>query len=590
MSGVGRRRAPRVPESAYPLRRNQERGVTLIDTLVGSALMLVVFLGIAAAFQLSVEVVTNNKARAGAIALGNERMEYLKSLTYPQIGVIGGIPAGNVPQIETVDFNGITYTRRTLVLYTDDPEDGSGGADSNSIIADFKTIRVEVSWESRQGQRSVEVVGRVSPIGIETAVPGGTLTVIVVNASDAPLANAQVQIVNASTSPIINITTYTGVDGTISFIGAPAASNYQVTVTKSGYSTAQTYAVTAQNPNPTPRHLTVADNQTTSSTFAIDLLAAKTILMYKQIVPVSWTDTFSDNSLIASSATTSVSGGSVTLTGPAPYPETGFIESVSISPSLLAGWNDLSWSDTTPAQTDILYRVYEGSGTLIPDGALPGNSAGFTTSPVDLSSLSTSTYSSLKLRADFSTQDTASTPSLASWSLSYDYGPEPFPNFTFTMRGSKTIGNSPTVYKYDSYLTSDASSQVSLPSIEWDTYTIGVTSTSTYEVAEACAPQPESLSPGASQTTRVYVLPATSHSLLVDVRSGGSTLQGASVNVNRTGYDVTTPTSSCGQSFFSGLTSTTYTITVSKSGYQQYSLANFTVSGDTVHSVDLLPL
>ena len=49
----------------------------MLDTIVGSALMLVVFVGVAAAFQLSVGVVTNNKARAGAIALANERMEYI---------------------------------------------------------------------------------------------------------------------------------------------------------------------------------------------------------------------------------------------------------------------------------------------------------------------------------------------------------------------------------------------------------------------------------------------------------------------------------------------------------------------------------
>ncbi|TSC63429.1 MAG: hypothetical protein Athens041674_114, partial [Parcubacteria group bacterium Athens0416_74] len=239
------------------MRYSRERGVTLIDTLVGSALMLVVFLGIAAAFELSVEVVSNNKARAGAIALANERMEYLKSLTYPQIGVEGGIPAGNVPQLESVALNGVSYTRRIFVAYTDDLKDGLGAADTNGIIADFKTIRVEVSWVSRQGERSVALIGRVSPTGVETAVPGGVLTIIVVDANNIPFQNAQVQIVNASTSPIINITTYTGEDGAISFIGAPAASNYQIVVSKTGYSTAQTYPVTTQNPNPTPRHLTV---------------------------------------------------------------------------------------------------------------------------------------------------------------------------------------------------------------------------------------------------------------------------------------------------------------------------------------------
>ena len=39
-------------------RSSRKRGVTLIDTIVGSALMLVVFVGIAGVFQLSIDVVT----------------------------------------------------------------------------------------------------------------------------------------------------------------------------------------------------------------------------------------------------------------------------------------------------------------------------------------------------------------------------------------------------------------------------------------------------------------------------------------------------------------------------------------------------
>lgn len=576
----------------YKLRMN--RGVTLIDTLVGSALMLVVFLGVGAAFQLSIDVVTNNKARAGAITLANDRMEYLKSLSYDQIGVTGGIPAGIVPQTETQVLNSISYTRRTLVLYSDDPLDGLGASDTNAITADYKTIRVEVSWESRQGERSVSLIGRVSPIGVETAVPGGTLTISVVNASSTALSNAEVRVQNTSTSPEIDITSYSNENGIVSFIGSPAASEYQITVTKSGYSTAQTYTVSAQNPNPNPRHLSVSNNQTTSAAFAIDVLATKRVETYKQIVPLSWDDPFADGSLVSTSTNISISSGEAHLTGPAPYADNGELWSSVIQPSILAGWNDVSWVDRTPASTDIRYSVYNATGgtdTIISDSVLSGNTTGFTTSPIDLSALSTSTYQALKIRALFSTSDTATTSALQSWAVSYDYGPEPLPNFTFTMRGSKTIGNSPTVYKYDQYLTSAVDASIAIPTIEWDTYTIGVTSSSTYEIAEACAPQPQTVLPGENQTTRVYLLPATSHSLLVDVRdSAGSLVQDATVNLTRTGYDVSSSSSSCGQAFFAGLTSTTYSVTVTKSGYQVNTTTDFSIIGDTRLSIVLQSL
>ena len=46
-----------------------KRGASLIDTVVGVSLMLLIFVGIAGAFQLSIELVSNNKARIGASAL-----------------------------------------------------------------------------------------------------------------------------------------------------------------------------------------------------------------------------------------------------------------------------------------------------------------------------------------------------------------------------------------------------------------------------------------------------------------------------------------------------------------------------------------
>ena len=94
---------------------SSQRGASLIDVVVGSALMLVVFMGISAAFQLSVEAVSNNKARAGAVSLSGERMEYIRSLTYASIGTSGGIPPGALAQSETISLNGISFTRRTLL-------------------------------------------------------------------------------------------------------------------------------------------------------------------------------------------------------------------------------------------------------------------------------------------------------------------------------------------------------------------------------------------------------------------------------------------------------------------------------------------
>lgn len=568
-----------------------EAGVTLIDTIVGTALMLVVFLGIAAAFKLSVDVVTNNKARAGAIALGNERMEYLRSLSYTQIGVQGGIPAGTVPQQETVNYNGTSYARRTMVWYSDDPGDGLGAADTNGIITDYKTIRVEVNWESKQGQRSIVLVGRVSPFGVETAVAGGILTISVVDEASQPVSDAQVDIANTGVVPAINIRTYTNTSGIVSFIGAPAASDYQIVVSKSGYSSAQTYSVSANNPNPVPRHLTVANNQTTTATFTIDHTATKIVQIYLQVQGGTWADTMVNTNHVASAASTTISGGAARLAGsPGSYEADGWMRSTAIAPSDLNMWGTFNATTSAPAQTGLAFRFYDGgTSTLLPEGVLPGNAAGFTAGPVDLSGLSTTTYQSLVIETSMTSANPDATPTVDEYAIAYQYGPTPLSNLSFEIHGAKTIGNNPTVYKYNETQSSGATASLTFSDFEADTYTLSVATSTGYMLAESCDPQPETLAPSATQTTRLYVLPATPHSLLVDVRgSGNALLSGVVVQAVYQSYDTSKTTSGCGQAFFEGLTTGTYAITATKSGYQP-ATTNVSVNGLARLSLVLAP-
>ena len=576
------------------------RGVTLIDTVVGTALMLVIFLGIVGAFQLSVDVVTNNKARGTAIALANERMEYIRSLTYASIGTSGGIPTGSIAQSESVTLNGIPFTRRTLVEYADDPKDGTGGSDSNSITSDYKVARVDVAWTSRPGTRHITLVSRFEPpAGMETACtpPCGTLTLSVVNASSQPLSGASVSIVNSSTSPATSINTFTNASGTASFIGAPASSGYQIVVTNTGYSTAQTYSVSSQNTNPNPAHLTVSNNQTTSGTFAIDILGQKTIETWTQILPATWTDTFADSSKIASSATTTVASGVVRLSGSSgTYPATGVFQSITIAPSSLNKWKSFTASTSTPAQTAIRFRFYDGSGTtLIPDSAIAGNSAGLATSTVSLLGVSTTTYPSIRIEPTLTSSNPSVTPSIDSYSVDYDYGPTPLPNIAFTLQGAKSIGSGPsgTVYKYSQSHNSGASAVVVVPNLEWDSYTLSLSGTTTgYDIASSCpAPQPETLQAGASTITQLFLGAHTVNSVLVDVRSATTSalLPNLSVNLWRsTFYNATSTSDSCGQTFFSGLTSSgSYSIRVSGVGYTTYTATNITIGGTARLSVTI---
>ncbi len=558
------------------MRRTRESGVTLIDTVVAVGLLAMVFVGITAAFRLSVDVVTNNKARAGAIALADERMEYIRSLSYSAIGTVGGVPAGTIAQSEQVSLNGVAYTRRTTIEYVDDPGDGTGAADGNHIPEDYKSARVDVSWGSHEGVRHIVLVTRIEPPGgMEIAcVSCGTLSIAVQDANHRPVSSAQVQIVNASTTPAVNITTFTDVNGLVSIVGTPAAPSYQVIVSKPGYSTDQTYASTPQNPNPSPGPLTVSNGQTTSSTFSIDVLATKNVYTWTQILSGTWNDPLDDSSKIATSTNIAVAGGGILLAGsPGSYPSYGEFQSIAIGPSALARWKTLSWVGATSSATTMRIHLYDGAGaTLIPDVQLSGNSAGLTAQSIDLSGVSTTTYPAI--RADFTlrSNDPSATPSIGSYAIAYEYGPLSLPSIAFTMVGAKKIGNGPPlVYKYNQTLSTSAFGGITIPSIEWDTYTISVAQATGYDIASSCNPQPEALAPGSTASTNLYLAAHTTNSLLIDVSSGGVLIPNAAVSIWKSGTATTTLQSDqCGQAFFGGLSAATYWVQVIATGHQSY--------------------
>jgi hypothetical protein len=89
-------------------------------------------------------------------------------------------------------------------------------------------------------------------------------------------------------------------------------------------------------------------------------------------------------------------------------------------------WGEATWSSTEPSGTDVKVQVYYGAtcGTIIPDGDLSGNSAGFdaSASPLDLSGLSTATYNQICLKANL-TSVSPESPSLDDWTVSWEREP-----------------------------------------------------------------------------------------------------------------------------------------------------------------------
>lgn len=567
------------------------RGMSFIEVLVGAALVALVFGGLIAGFRTALVLLADTRSQTGALALANERIEYLRSLPYDSIGTVSGIPSGSIPQNETVALNGTTFNRRTLVQYVDSPADGFGASDTNGITADYKRAKVEISWAHQGNTKSLVLVTNLIPRGMETVDGGGTLIANVFDANALPIASAAVRVRNASTSPSIDVTAYTNATGQVIFPGAPQGGGYEITASKSGYSTAQTYTASTTNPNPNPPHIAVVEGEVSTVNFAIDRTGTTTILTVEPPSTYTDTDTFTDATGIASSTGTAVAGGALALTGaPGTYASSGEALATTTAPMNLISWNEARFTANVPGATTVLVRVYavDGSGisTLMPDTDVPGNSAGFASGPINLASLNVVTYPRLSLGVSLTTNDASTTPELLDWEFEYQAANVPVPNIAVSVSGVKTIGTDGgglPVLKYAGVRTTNASGSTTIGALEWDTYTVTVNGAATgYDIVDACPKVPVALPPGAATTTTLVLEPHVSRSLRVYVQSvGGAAIEGAHVRLSQGGYDTTIDSSACGSSFFSNPPSASdYTLETSASGYATDTLTPVNVSGN----------
>lgn len=158
------------------------------------------------------------------------------------------------------------------------------------------------------------------------------------------------------------------------------------------------------------------------------------------------------------------------------------------------------------------------------------------------------------------------------------------PSIGFSLAGTKTIGTGILKYPIQSFTTNSTGSY-SIPTIEWDTYSALLTSSS-YDLAGANSLPTFAINPNENKNLQLITVPHVNRALLVSVKtSTGVAIDGATVRLQKSGFDqtITTNSGSCptpGQVFWNGLASGTYTLTVSKTGYATYTNSSLSVSAN----------
>ncbi len=561
-----------------------------------AALVALVFGGLFAAVQAMITLISDSKAKAGATALATERLEYIRSLTYTDVGTDGGVPSGAIPQTRSVTLNELTYHERVLIEYVDDPADGAGAADGNGIVADYKRAKIEYSWLGRNGTSSVALVTNIVPAGVETTAGGGTLRVYVNDAAVQPVAGASVRFVNDTGTTSIDTIRFTDPSGMAQLGGAPALSSYEIYVSRAGYSTDGTAIATGTLSSPSQPVVSVAESSVTTQYFQIDELSTMQVRTVGVPTYGTYDDSFGDSSRIASSTGVSVGGGTAELAGaPGSYATSGTLIATTTIPSPLDGWYSLDWTASTSASTSVAIALYYPVGTTtvrVPDIDLPGNSVGFTTAPIDITALDPSTYPALQLGATLTTVDTNETPSLTAWSVTHIASQPTLSGIPMTSVGEKTLGSDgggSDVYKNVFTGGTDASGDWVLNDVEYDVYSFTIDDPS-YDVIEVCPSDRIALPPDTTEEITFTIGSVAGSRLLVTVTDASDQpVPNAAVRLEQPGYDETQTTSLCGQTFFSGggLSAAESTVTVSKPGYTTAIETDVPVSSTSTLSVPI---
>ncbi|MFA6476227.1 MAG: hypothetical protein WCV68_02295 [Candidatus Paceibacterota bacterium] len=260
-------------------------GFTLVESVVATAIFVIIALGIYQAFYSLSGLVQISKLKSTAVSLANEKLEIARNLSYYDLGVIDGAPPGKIPQEKNEIRNGINFIVSTTVRSIDDPFDGTIASSTDLNPADYKLVSVEVACPSCRNYQPITLATRVSPKNLEMSLGHGALFVQVIDAEGKGIPDVDVKVTNTATTTIVIDKTNNA--GLLQLVDLPPGELvYRVEVSKSGYSSSRTYAP-GENGLARPANLnpTVSASQLTKMTLVIDKLSnlqVRTIDQYCQ--------------------------------------------------------------------------------------------------------------------------------------------------------------------------------------------------------------------------------------------------------------------------------------------------------------------
>lgn len=255
-----------------------KRGFTLIEITVSVAIFALVSVGIYGVIIYVYRTVYLSRVQIIATQVANEKLEIARNLSYENLGTVGGVPAGAIPQTETLARSGMTFQITNTVRNMDDSADGlAGGSPNDTSPADYKLMEIQAICTNCQPAQRIPIIltARLSPKGLEGVSQNGSLFVYVFDASGNPVSSTAIQITNNKVTPAVAINDVADINGRYNLVDtATSTEGYGVQISKTGYTNDYTVSSTVANPNPNKPPATVASQTVTEIAFFIDKVSA----------------------------------------------------------------------------------------------------------------------------------------------------------------------------------------------------------------------------------------------------------------------------------------------------------------------------
>ncbi len=259
--------------------KNNRSGFSLVEVLVGVAIFVIFAVGIYSGIQFVFKVVYQSRLRIIETAVLNEQIEIIRNMSFYDVGIVNGSPAGVLDSVVTTTRNNIDFTITRTIRNIDDPYDGVIGGDPNDTApADYKLVEIEIICDTCVQSIPLTMTTQVAPKFLEGDPTHGALFIEVFDADGVPVQGASVHVVSTSTDPTIDLVDTTDNDGMLRLLDlGEGIGAYQITVTKAGFTTDQNMAPTEIVTSPVKPLASVVAQDVTEVSFSIDEVATMEI-------------------------------------------------------------------------------------------------------------------------------------------------------------------------------------------------------------------------------------------------------------------------------------------------------------------------